>query len=49
MPSLATKLFVGGNPVVIASLEGTTSGTVAGVTPQPGLSAVVTQMFLTTV
>jgi len=46
--SLATKLFVGGNPVVIAALAGTTNGVVAGVTPQLLLSATVTQTLLTT-
>jgi hypothetical protein len=46
--SLATKLFVGGNPVVTAALTGTTNGVVSGTTPQTLLSATVTQTFLTT-
>ena len=48
-PSLATKLFVSGNPVVLATLQGTTNGELAGVTPQPGLSAIVTQTLLTAI
>ena len=46
-PSLATKLFVDGNPVVTAALAGTTNGVVQGVTPQPLLQATVTQTLLT--
>jgi len=44
--SLSTKLFVSGNPVVLAGLTGTTDGVVAGVTPQLLLSAAVTQTRL---
>jgi hypothetical protein len=46
--SLATKLFVDGDPVVTAALAGTTNGVVSGTTPQTLLSATVTQTFLTT-
>jgi hypothetical protein len=46
-PSLATKLFVGGVPVVLASLTGTTDGVISG-TPQALLTAIVTQTLLTT-
>lgn len=43
-PSLATKLVVGARPVVLASLSGTTNGSVPTL-----LTAVVTQTLLTTV
>jgi len=45
-PSLATKLYVSGNPVAIATLDGTTNGELGGITPQPGLAATVTQTLL---
>jgi hypothetical protein len=47
-PSLATKLFVSGNPVVLASLKGSTDGVIAG-TPQMLLTAIVTQTLLTAI
>lgn len=43
-PSLATKLLVGGNPVVLASLSGITNGSLSTF-----LNAVVTQTLLTTI
>jgi hypothetical protein len=43
--ALSTKLFVGGKPVVIAPLHGTTDGVVTG-TPQAALSAVVGKTLL---
>ena len=48
--SLATKLSVGGNPVALASLSGTTNGVLsseAPPTPLTGLNAEVTQTLLT--
>ncbi len=47
-PSLATKLFVAGAPVVLATLKGSTNGVIAGA-PQTLLSATVPQTLLTTV
>jgi hypothetical protein len=47
--SLSTKLLVSGNPVVLATLQGTTDGEVGGVTPQPLLSAAVTQTLLSAI
>ena len=44
-PSLATKLLVGGQPVVLAALTGATNGIVGG-TPQVLLGATVTQTLL---
>jgi hypothetical protein len=44
--SVSAKLFVSGNPVLIATLTGTTNGEVAGITPQPMLGATVTQTLL---
>jgi hypothetical protein len=46
--SLATKLFVSGQPVVLATLSGATNGVIAGVA-QTALEAVVTQTHLTAV
>jgi hypothetical protein len=51
-PSLATKLFVSGAPVALATLKGTTDGVVpvdVPPTPQTLLAAVVTQTHLTAV
>jgi hypothetical protein len=45
--SVATKLTVGGKPVVLAGLQGTTDGKLLGVTPQPLLGATVAQTLLT--
>jgi len=46
---VATKLFVTGQPVVIAPLTGTTNGVLAGVTPQTLLTATASQTLLNTV